>query len=90
MANVSKHPLFDAYLHEVELKHPELRADEIVEGLMVSFKYDHFPDEEFDEASGAYFIPQESILLFYYKREPVGKPTEVLLLRVHVRPEYLS
>jgi hypothetical protein len=94
MANVSKHPLFDAHLHEIELNHPELRAEETVNAVKWAFEHgEMFEDVEEelgevelgrDETELVYFIKVGGIQIFYEKRDPVGRPTEIFFRTVHL------
>ncbi|MEQ8788022.1 MAG: hypothetical protein RIC55_17070 [Pirellulaceae bacterium] len=86
MCNVSKHPFFDAYLQEIELEHPELRAGDTVKALKWAIEHGVDLAEQYDEADNVYFVTTAGIQVFYDKRHPVGRPTEVLFRVVHVRP----
>jgi hypothetical protein len=88
MCNVRKHPLFDAHLHEVMAEHPESRADEIVKAFKWALEEGaEFEEEEYDATEYVYFVTLEGIQIFYDKRNPVGKPTEITLRTVVVRPD---
>ena len=87
MANVSKHPLFDAHLREIELTNPELRAEETAKAVQWAFErgetFDDLAEELGEVALGkdetqlVYFIKVNGIQIFYEKRDPVGRPTEI-------------
>jgi hypothetical protein len=80
MCNVTKHPSCDAYLHEIDVEHPELRAEETVRVVKWALEHGVELGEEYDEGENVYFVTLEGIQVFYDKRHPLGKPTEILWL----------
>ena len=75
-------------MHELELLHPELDVSNEVEGVIWSLKRGGGDLEiEYVESEDVYFTVQEHVQVFFWKRDPVNRPTHIQLLRVRLRPD---
>jgi len=84
MCIVTQHRLFDSSVHQVEMEYPEARE------AIASLKWELERGAElgvYVHELDVYRVTLEQIQVFYSKSDPLGEPTQIVLLTARLRPD---